>query len=201
MSHLHSKRLAGVAVAATAGLLLLAAPAQAAPSAGAANATPKPPAPTAAEIEANNAAVRASLPSNVTMTVMGKLPKLEGPIDHYTQDGPTTTTGVSTFAVATLPFSFTFTHFWDHDGREFRSAHKTVCMDIEAEWDIPQGSYHKFKVGLRGSDVTVPTDGVARSYCWSGVPTNTIINFYYYSTENVNGDIAKASGSGRVRYS
>lgn len=51
----------------------------------------------------------------------------------------------------------------------------------------------------RFSTVTVPTDGVARSYCWSGVPTNTTMRFNYASTNNAGGDIAFASGSGRVR--
>ncbi|GID95033.1 hypothetical protein Adi01nite_44450 [Amorphoplanes digitatis] len=58
-------RALGAAAATTAGLLMLVGPAQAAPAA-----------PTAADqsiIEANNAAVRASLPPNVTMKVIGEL--------------------------------------------------------------------------------------------------------------------------------
>lgn len=100
MSQSLMKRSAGAAAVLAAGLLLMAAPAQAAPTTKAA--------PTAAEIAANNAAVWASLPPNVTMTVIGKLPKLQGPIDHYTQNGPTTTTGATTLAAATLPYSYTF---------------------------------------------------------------------------------------------
>lgn len=101
---------------------------------------------------------------------------------------------------ATLPFSFTFSGVHDWPGREFTSARTTVCKDIKVRWDFPEETYHQFKVSLRGSPVTVPTDGVARSYCWSGVPTNTIMQFRYYSTNNSGGDIAKASGSGQVRY-
>jgi hypothetical protein len=198
VSHSFMRRSAGAAAAATAGLLLLAVPAQAAPNTGAAggeSATVS-----AAEIAANNAEVWASLPPNVTMTVLGKLPKLQGPIDHYTQNGPTITTGVTTFAPATLPFSYTFSGVWSLDGREFRSAQTRVCKDIKVRWDFPEESYHKFQVSLRGGVVTVPTDNVARSYCWSGLPTNTTMRFHYASTNNSGGDIAKASGSGQVRY-
>src|SRR3712207_4813721 len=102
------RRSVGAAVAVTAALLLMAAPAQAAPAAGAigrgaARTTVSP-----EEVEANNAEVWASLPPNVTMTVLGEMPELRGPIDHYTQDGSTTTTGTNARAVATVPFPFTF---------------------------------------------------------------------------------------------
>jgi hypothetical protein len=192
VSHSLMKRSAGVAAAIAAGLLLMAAPAQAAPTAEAA--------PTAAEIAANNAAVWASLPPNVTMTVIGELPKLQGPIDHYTQNGTTTTTGPTTFAAATLPFSYTFDDVWSLKGRDFTSARSTVCKDIKAYWDRPRGSHRQFKVTLQGGEVIVPADGVARSYCWSGVRTNTVRNFYYNTTNNTSGDIARVSGSGQVRY-
>jgi hypothetical protein len=156
----------------------------------------------AAEIAANNAEVWASLPPNVTMTVIGELPELQGPIDHYTQGGPTTTTGATTRAPATLPFSFTFSGVWSWDGRDFRSTQTKICKDIKVKWDFPEESYHKFQVSLSsgGGPINVPTDGVARSYCWSGVPTNTTIHFHYASTNNAPSDIAKASGSGQVRY-
>jgi hypothetical protein len=135
------------------------------------------------------------------MTVIGEMPELQGPIDHYSQSGPTTTTGVTTFAPATLPFSFTFSGVHDKPGRDFRSTRTRICKDIEVTWDFPEESYHKFKVTLSvGGSVTVPTDGVARSYCWSSVPTNTTLHFNYASTNNSGGDIAKASGSGQVRY-
>jgi hypothetical protein len=51
-----------------------------------------------------------------------------------------------------------------------------------------------------GGTITVPTDGVTRTWCWSGVPTNTTLHFHYFSTGNSGGDIAKASGSGSVHY-
>ncbi|GIF02427.1 hypothetical protein Ari01nite_98910 [Paractinoplanes rishiriensis] len=181
-------------------MLLLAAPAQAAPRTEVAGGEPAKATVSPAEIAANNAAVWASLPPNVTMTVLGKLPELQGPIHHYTQNGTTTTTGANILAVATLPFQFTFSGVYSMDGRDFRSTQTKICKDIKAEWDYPEESYHQFKVSLRGAPVTVPTDGVARSYCWSGVPTNTTMNFYYYSTNNSAGDIAKASGNGQVRY-
>lgn len=199
MSHSFLRQSVGAAAAVAAGLLLFAAPAQAAPATDAAGG--ESPTVSAAQVAANNAAVWSSLPPNVTMRVLGKLPKLQGPMDHYVQDGPTITTGVTTFAPATLPFSYTFTSVWSWDGREFRSARTTVCKDIKVRWDYPEESWHKFQVTLRGSTVTVPTDNVARSYCWSSLPTNTTMRFYYSSTNNSSGDIAKASGSGQVRYS
>ncbi|WP_192580005.1 hypothetical protein [Micromonospora sp. AMSO31t] len=183
------------------GLLLLAAPAQAASQTEAAGGEPAKPTVSAAEIEANNAAVWASLPPNVTMTVVGKMPKLQGPIDHYTQDGPTVTTGVTPLAVSTIPYSFTFDGVWSLDGRDFKSTKTTFCKDIEATWDYPEESWHQFKVSLSaGGTITVPTDGVTRTWCWSSVPTNTTMHFHYYSTNNSGGDIAKASGSGSVHY-
>ncbi len=200
MSYSFMKQFIGTAAAATAGLLLLAAPAQAAPSAEADAVEPKTATASAAEIATNNAEVWASLPPNVTMTVIGEMPERQGPTDHYTQDGPTITTGVATRAPATIPFNFTFSGVRNWPGRDFRSTQTRVCKDIRAEWDYPVGSHHKFKVELRGSAVTVPTDGEARSYCWSGLPTGTTMNFTYYSTNNTGGDIAFASGSGRVRY-
>jgi hypothetical protein len=200
VSHSLMRRSAGAAAAVTAGLLLLAAPAHAAPATDAAGGEPAKAAVSAAEIAANNAAMWASLPPNVTMTVIGKMPKLQGPIDHYTQNGPTSTTGATILAPATLPYSFTFEEVQDLDGREFRSTRTKICKDIEVTWDHPEGAWHKFQVTLRGGTVTVPTDGVARSYCWSGVPTNTTMRFNYASTNNAGGDIAFASGSGRVRY-
>ncbi|MDR6324050.1 hypothetical protein [Actinoplanes couchii] len=184
----------------TVGLLLFAVPAQAAPESEAAGEVTEA-AVSAAEIAANNAAVWESLPPNVTMTVLGEMPELVGPIDHYTQDGPTTTTGVTALAAATVPYNFTFDGVHDWPGRDFKSTKTKICKDIEVTWDSPEASWHKFQVKLsKGGTVTVPTDGVARSYCWSGVPTNTIMFFNYKSTNNEDGDIAFASGSGRVRY-
>lgn len=201
MSHSLMKRSLGTVAAAATGLLLLAAPAQAAPKTEAAGGEPAKPTASAAEIEANNAAVWASLPPNVTMKVVGKMPKLQGPTDHYTQNGPTVTTGMTPFAVATIPFSFTFDGVWSLDGRDFKSTQTSFCKDIEATWDYPQGSHHQFKVSLSaGGTITVPTDGVTRTWCWSSVPTNTTMHFTYFSTGNSGGDIAKASGSGSVHY-
>ncbi|WP_167435641.1 hypothetical protein [Micromonospora chalcea] len=201
MSHSLVKRSLGIAAAATTGLLLLVAPAQAAPKTELADGESAKPTASAAEIEANNAAVWASLPPNVTMTVTGGKPKLQGSIDHYTQNGPTVTTGMTPFAVSAIPYSFTFDGVWSMDGRDFKSTKTSFCKDIEATWDYPQGSYHQFKVSLSaGGTITVPTDGVTRTWCWSNVPTNTTMHFYYFSTGNSGGDIAKASGSGSVHY-
>lgn len=107
---------------------------------------------------------------------------------------------MTTFAPAVVPFNYEFSGVWSHPGRDFRSTQTSVCKDIKVTWDFPEESYHKFQVTLRGGTVTVPTDGAARSYCWSGVPTGTTMHFDYASTNNSGGDIAKASGSGRVRY-
>ncbi|BCJ67264.1 hypothetical protein [Polymorphospora rubra] len=201
MSHSLMKRFLGTAAAVTTGLLLLAASAQAAPKTEAAGGEPAKATVSVAEIEANNAAVWASLPPNVTMTVIGKMPKLQGPIDHYTQNGPTTTTGVTPLAVDTLPYAFTFSGVRNLYGRDFTSTQTIICKDVEATWDFPYGSHHEFKITLRSSwTVTVPTDGVARTFCWSGVPTNTTLWFRYFSTGNTGGDYAFASGSGQVRY-
>ncbi|MFF0232815.1 hypothetical protein [Micromonospora sp. NPDC005254] len=186
----------------TTGFLLLAAPAaQAAPETGSAGSEPAKPTVSAAEIAANNAAVWASLPPNVTMTVTGTMPKLQGPIDHYTQNGPTVTTGMTPFAVSAIPYSFTFDGVWSLKGRDFKSTKTSFCKDIEATWDYPEESWHQFKVSLSaGGTITVPTDGVTRTWCWSNVPTNTTLYFDYYSTNKSGGDIAKASGSGSVHY-
>ncbi|MEU3456597.1 hypothetical protein ABZ671_23795 [Micromonospora sp. NPDC006766] len=185
----------------TTGLLLLAAPAQAAPKTEAAGGEQVKPTVSAAEIEANNAAVWASLPPNVTMTVTGEMPKLQGPIDHYTQDGPTVTTGVTPFAVDTIPYSYTFSGVHNWPGRDFQSARTSFCKDIKATWDYPQGKHHEFKVDLSaGGTITVPTDGVMRTWCWSNVPTNKTMHFIYYSTNNAPADVARASGSGSVHY-
>jgi hypothetical protein len=194
--------LAGATGAATAGLLLLAAPVHAATAAEAADVKPNTAQPSAAEIEANNAAARASLPPNVTMTVIGKLPKLDGPTDHYYQNGPTVTSGVTAAAAATIPYNFTFSGVRSLYGRTFRSTETTVCKDVQATWDAGyHDQYHSFHISLRGGDVTVPADGVARSWCWSGVPTNTDLQFYYYVAGESEGHYAFTSGSGRVRYS
>ncbi|WP_155245587.1 hypothetical protein [Salinispora arenicola] len=201
MSHSLLKRSFGIAAAVTTGFLLLATPAQAAPEAEAAGSEQVKPTVSAAEIAANNAAVWASLPPNVTMRVTGKKPKLQGPIDHYTQNGPTVTTGVTPFAVSAIPYSYTFDGVWSLYGRDFKSTRTTFCKDIKATWDYPEESWHQFKVSLSaGGTITVPTDGVMRTWCWSSVPTNTTIRFHYYSTNNSGGDIAKASGSGSVHY-
>src|SRR4051794_14701580 len=149
------RRSTGAAAAVTAGLLLLAAPAHAASKTDAAGGESAKATVSAAEIAANNATVWASLPPNVTMTVIGKLPELQGPIDHYAQNGPTTTAEATTLAVATLPYSFTFSGVWGLDGRDFKSTQTKICTDIEVTWDYPEGSYHKFQVGLSsGGTVT-----------------------------------------------
>ncbi|MFI1997049.1 hypothetical protein [Actinoplanes sp. NPDC020271] len=201
MSHSFIKRSGATSAAVAAGLVLLAAPAHAAQRTESAGDQAKTAA-SASEIAANNAAVWASLPLNVTMTVLGKMPTLQGPIDHYTQNGPTTTTGVTTLAVATLPYSFTFDGVQNKDGRTFKSTKKKICTDIEVTYDYPVDGGHSFKLTLSstGGSATVPTDGVARSYCWSGVPTNTAMHFTYATTGNTGGFYAYASGSGQVRY-
>jgi len=159
--------------------------------------------PSAAVIEANNAAARASLPPNVTMTVIGKLPKLDGATDHYSQNGPTVTRGASTLAAATVPYNFTFSGVWSLYGRTFRlTESSTVCKDVQATWDYGyHDQFHYFYISLRGASVTVPADGVARSWCWSGVPTYTDLQFYYGVANESGGNWARVSGSGRVRYS
>ena len=239
MSHSFMRRLVGATGAATVGLLLLAAPVQAAPTAEAADVKPntapsaaptaeaadvKPNTakPSAAEIEANSAAARASLPPDVTMTVIGDLPELYGPTDHYSQDGPTVTShygptvtshysqngptvtsGVTALAAAAVPYNFTFSGVRNLYGRTFRLTESSkVCKDIKATWDYGyHDRYHSFHVSLRGSSVLVPADGIARSYCWSGVPTYTDHQFRYYVSGNSGGHYAFTSGSGRVRYS
>lgn len=149
MSHSLVKRSLGIIGAATTGLLLLAAPAQAAPETAAAGGEQVKPTVSAAEIAANNAAVWASLPPNVTMTVTGRKPKLEGSIDHYTQNGPTTTTGVSPLAVSSIPYSFTFDGVWSLHGRDFRSTKTSFCKDIEATWDSPGGRTISSRLNLQ----------------------------------------------------
>lgn len=196
------RRLAAATGAATAGLLLLAAPVQAAPTAHAADVKPNIAEPSAAEIAANNAAARAALPPNVTMTVIGKLPKYNGPADHYSQNGSTVAIEVTPFA-ATVPYNFTFSGVWSLYGRTFQiTASSTVCKDIYATWDDGyHDQYHSFHVSLEGSSVLVPADGITRSWCWSGVPTYTDHQFYYYVEGESGGNWARVSGGGRVRYS
>ncbi|GII22407.1 hypothetical protein [Planosporangium mesophilum] len=203
MSHSFKRRLAAATGAATVGLLLLAAPVQAAPTAEAADVTPNTAKPSAAEIEANNAAARASLPPNVTMTVIGELPKLSGPTDHYSQNGSTIASGATVLAAATVPYNFTFDGVRSLYGRTFQlTESSTVCKDVKATWDNGyHDQYHYFYISLNGSSVTVPADGVARSYCWSQVPTYTDHQFYYAVANNSGGHYAFVSGSGRVRYS
>ena len=202
MLHSFMKRLAGAAGAVTAGLLLLAAPVQAAPAAGAADVKSNTADPSAAEIEANNAAARAALPPNVTMTVIGKLPKFDGPADRYSQNGPNDTFDVNPFA-ATVPYYYTFSGVRSLYGRVFQiTESSTVCKDIHATWDNGyHDQYHSFHVSLEGASVTVPADGITRSWCWSGVPTYTNHQFYYYVSGNSEGHYAFTSGGGRVRYS
>lgn len=196
------KQSVGVAVAAAAGLLLLAAPAHAAPKTEAVGGERANGTASAAEIAANNAAVWASLPPNVTMTVVGKKSKPQGPIDHYTQNGSTATTEAFAAAVATIPYDYDFTAVWSLAGRDFKSTQTKICKEIEATWDYPEGSNHQFKVKLSsGGTITVPTDGATRSWCWTSVPRDTTLHFEYYSTNNSSGDYARASGSGRVYYS
>src|SRR4051794_38656514 len=202
MSHSFMRRLAAAAGAATAGLLLLAAPVQAAPAAEAADVKPSTAEPSAAEIEANNAAARAALPPNVTMTVIGKLPKYNGPADHYSQNGSTIASGVTPFA-ATVPYYYTFSGVRSLYGRVFQiTESSTVCKDIYATWDNGyHDQFHSFHVSLEGSSVLVPADGITRSWCWSRVPTYTDHQFYYYVAGESGGHFAFTSGGGRVRYS
>lgn len=190
------RRLAGATGAASIGLLLLAAPVQAA------DVRPNAAGPSVAEIEANNAAARAALPPNVTMTVIGKLPEYNGPADHYSQDGSTVTIGVTPFA-ATVPYNFTFSGVWSLYGRTFQiTEDSTVCKDVYATWDYGyHDQYHSFHVSLEGASVLVPADGITRSWCWSGVSTYTDHQFYYYVDGESGGNWARVSGGGRVRYS
>ncbi len=203
MSHSFMRRLATATCAASIGLLLLAAPAQAAPTAEVADVKPKTAEPSAAEIEANNAATRAALPPNVTMTVPGKLPEYNGPADHYSQDGSTIASGATTLAAATVPYYYTFSGVWDSPGRVFQiTESSTVCKYIYATWDYGyHASFHSFHVWLdSGSSVLVPVDGITRSYCWSGVATYTDHQFHYYVAGEEPGYWARVSGGGRVRY-
>jgi hypothetical protein len=113
---------------------------------------------------------------------------------------------VTTFAVTTLPFGFEFSGFHDKDGQDFKSMQTNICMDIEATWDSPASSTKEFKVVLLKNsftsygEITVPADGTARSWCWSGVPTNTTLHYWFHVTGNFGGDISRVSGSGQVRY-
>ncbi|MEU0520691.1 hypothetical protein [Streptosporangium sp. NPDC006007] len=183
------------------GLLLLAAPVQAAPTAEAADVKPNTPQPSAAEIEANNAAARAALPPNVTMTVIGKLPKYNGPADHYSQNGSTFTGEVNALAEK-VPYDYKFSRVQSLYGRIFQiTESSTVCKDVYATWDAGyHEKYHSFNVSLRGASVLVPADGITRSWCWSGVPTYKDLQFYYYVSGNSQGHYAFTSGRGRVRY-
>jgi hypothetical protein len=203
MSRSFMRRLVCATGAATVWLLLLAAPVQAAPTAEAADVKPSTAEPSAAEIEANNAAARAALPPNVTMTVIGKLPKYKGPADHYTQNGSTIASGATALA-ASVPYYFTFSGVWSLPGRIFQiTESSTVCKDIYATWDsgYHEPQRHQFWVTLMGPSVLVPADGVTRSWCWSGVPTYTDHRFYYSVSGNTQGHWARTSGGGRVRYS
>jgi len=203
VSHSLMRRLAGATGAASMGLLLLAAPVQAAPAAEAVDVKTNTAKPSAAEIEANNAAARASLPPNVTMTVIGKLPKYNGPADHYSQNGSTIASGATPLAAATVPYYYTFSGVQDLYGRVFQiTESSTVCTDIYATWDNGyHDQYHSFHVSLEGSSVLVPADGITRSYCWSSVPTYTGHQFNYYVDGESEGHFAFTSGGGKVRYS
>ncbi|MET7398894.1 hypothetical protein ABZS66_35960 [Dactylosporangium sp. NPDC005572] len=191
------RRLAAATGAASIGLLLLAAPVQAAPTGEAAVVKPITAEPSAAEIEANNAAARAALPPNVTMTVLGKLPKYNGPADFYSQNG-------STFlAAASVPYNHNFSHVRTLYGRVFQiTESSTVCQDVYANWEAGyHDAGHSFHVSLRGAQVLVPADGITRSWCWSQVPTYTDHQFHYYVDGNTEGHYAFTYGGGRVRYS
>jgi len=197
-------RLTAATGAAIMGLLLLAAPAQAAPTAKVGEVTPNTAQPSAAEIEANNAAARAALPPNVTMTVIGKVPKYKGPADHYSQEGSTFTSGVTPLAATAVPYNYTFSAVWSLSGRTFQiTESSTVCKDIYATWDYGyHDQYHSFHVSLVNyGSVLVPADGITRSWCWSGVSTYTNHQFYYYVDGESGGNWARVSGGGRVRYS
>ena len=137
----------------------------------------------------------------VTVTVIGKLPTLSGPVDHYTQDGASFGSQVVTPAYATLPYSFTLSGVWSLYGRTFRSTKTTVCTDIEVTYS-DHGQGYDFEVELDGAWTgNIPIDGVARSYCWSPIPTNTDQQFYYHVRHEPNpGSYTKVNGSGDVRY-
>lgn len=194
MSKMLRTRLAAVISATTVGFLLIATPAHAAPKAPVAEEKPSNSATTAAGAE--------DLPPNVTMKVIGKLPKLNGPMDVYAQDAPisTTSTGVTALAAATLPYSFTLTGVRNYEGRWFRSSRSSVCKDIQIRYST-YGESKRFAVTLNGSSVIVPVDNVARSYCWSGVPTTKDLRFWYHFTDECGEcSLSKVNGSGQVRY-
>ncbi|MEV0134864.1 hypothetical protein AB0H83_41215 [Dactylosporangium sp. NPDC050688] len=206
MSHSFKRWLAAATCAATVGLLLLAAPAQAAPTAEAAAVKPSTAEPSAAEIEANNAAARAALPPNVTMTVIGKVPKYNGPADFYSQNGSTIASGATALSASAVPYHHTFSHVQSLPGREWQiTLDSTVCQDIYASWEAGyHDQFHKFYVSL-GNDgnasVLVPVDGITRSWCWSQVSTYTDHHFYYKVENNSPGNYAFVYGGGYTRYS
>jgi hypothetical protein len=144
---------------------------------------------------------------NVTVTVIGKLPEISAQADVYSQNPaiPSRVGGASTLAASTVPFDFKLYGVWDMPGRDFTSARSVVCKDIAITYTgggpgSPPAS--DFRVSLSGGSVRVPIDGVARSYCWSGVPTGQTLNFYYRMVDQPvgSGSYSKVDGSGRVRY-
>jgi hypothetical protein len=136
--------------------------------------------------------------ANVTVTVLGKLPEPAAQADVRSRN-------VATPAADTVPFDFHLYGVWSLKGRDFTSARTVVCKDIAITYSgggpgTPPAT--NFQVSLSaGGYVRVPIDGIARSYCWSGVPTGKVVYFYYRMTDEPNGgSYSKVDGSGRVRY-
>jgi hypothetical protein len=114
-------------------------------------------------------------------------------------------------AAATVPFDFTLTGVWSWDGRIFTSGRSSVCTDIEVHSVQNPSSGKNFRVELfkdnsvlddfLGRTGNIPQDGVARSYCWSGVPTGHNLYFHYgFDNPGPGGSFEKVDGHGRVRY-
>jgi hypothetical protein len=187
--------------------LTLSAPAYAAPSPDAAVGT------AAASSMAKDAGLTEPLPPNVTVTIIPSVPKVNGPTDIYREGAPSVIGG-STFsaaAAATLPFNFVLQGvsggLW---GRLFKPSKTTVCTDIaiHAVRNAGVGGTFYVKLYRKGDDtagpgrgkVSVPRDGVARSYCWSGVNTSYEHLFHYgFDTGGSSGVYEYVDGSGTVR--
>jgi hypothetical protein len=190
---------AAVAVATTMGCVLTGGPAQAATTVQAPVGQP-----------ASVTGVPDSEKSpNVTVRVIGKLPKLTGPMDVYSQKSGVPSkigVGVAPDTVSSIPFNYTLTGVQNLTGRQFSSTQSVVCQDIEITYSdggpgSPPATHFRVELSA-GGYVTVPVDGVARSYCWSGVPTKKTLTFqYYFNDEPRLGSYSFVDGSGRVRYS
>jgi len=119
------------------------------------------------------------------MKVIGAVPKVDGPTDVYREGFSISSTVVSPQAAA-LPFNFILDDVsYGLSGRAFTPTHTSVCMDIAIHAVInPGAAFGPFRVTIykgstAGSGVSVPRDGDARSYCWSGITAGADYHFTY----------------------